>query len=171
MDALSAFEKGFREQLGAFWHRHEELGQLPAEEAERLGSEAARTAVAPVLWRLALGDLWETRQVVDLLGVSRQAIHQRVRNGSMLGLRSRGKTLFPVWQFDFDHHDVRPIVPALLAAFRAASEVEPWVVASWATTPQPELHGQTPADLLAKQAPSEFELLAAARHSAARLAE
>ena len=171
VDALSAFEQGFRDQLSDLWRRHPALGDVPAAEAERLGREAARGAVAPILWREALGEVWDTRQVVDFLGVSRQAINQRVRNGSLLGLQSRGTTLFPAWQFDPARGVVRPVVASLLAEFHSASVVEPWAVASWAMTPQTELHGIRPAELLVKDESAVYDVLVAARHSAGRMTQ
>ena len=171
MDALSAFEQGFRTELGLLWRRHPELADVPVDEAERLGRAGAQSTVAPVLWRAALGEVWDTSQVTELLGVSRQSLAQRVRSGSMLGLRGRGTTLFPSWQFDSTRRAVRPIVASLLAEFRSAEGVEAWTIASWAMTPQTELRGQTPADLLTKDESAAFDVLAAARHTAARLAQ
>jgi hypothetical protein len=172
MDALSAFEQGFREQLAELWRRHPEIAEIPGPDAEQAGREAARQAVAPVIWRAALGEVWETGQVTELLGVSRQAVAQRVRAGTLLGLRGRGTTLFPAWQFDSQRRAVRPIVGALLAEFRTGRDTDPWTIASWAMTPQTELRGNTPAELLVKDEPEyEYDVLAGARHSAARLAQ
>jgi hypothetical protein len=171
MDALSAFEQGFRAELSELWRRHRGLADVPLEDAERLGRAGAQSAVAPILWRDALGEVWDTARVTEMLGVSRQALAQRVRSGSMLGLRGNGTTLFPSWQFDTSQRAVRPIVAALLAEFRSAEGVEAWTIASWAMTPQTELRGQTPAELLSKDESAEYDVLAAARHTAARLAQ
>lgn len=172
MDSLSAFEQGFREELTELWHRHPELGDVSGPDAVGAGREAARQAVAPVIWRMALGEVWDTGRVTEFLGVSRQALAQRVHSGTLLGLRGRGTTLFPCWQFDVARRAVRPIVAALLAEFRNEAGVESWTIASWAMTPQTELRGNTPAELLAKDEPEyEYDVLAAARHSAARLAQ
>jgi hypothetical protein len=172
MDALSAFEQGFREGLAELWNRHPEIGDVPGPDAAQAGREAARQAVAPVIWRMALGEVWDTARVTELLGVSRQAVAQRVRAGTLLGLPGRGTTLFPAWQFDVARRAVRPIVAALLAEFRNEAGIESWTIASWARTPQTELRGNIPAELLAKDEPEfEYDVLAAARHSAARLAQ
>lgn len=172
MDALAALEKGFREQLEELWGRHPEIQTTGVAEAEEAGRGAARHAVAPIVWRSAVGDVWDTSKVTELLGVSRQALAQRIQSRTLLGLRGRGTTLYPTWQFDAERRAVRPIVAALLAEFRNAQGVEPWTVASWATTPQTELRGNTPAELLMKGAPEyEYDVLAAANHSAARLAQ
>jgi hypothetical protein len=171
MDALAAFEDGFRAELAELWRRHPQLADVPGGEAEQLGRSGARSTVAPILWRQALGEVWDTAQVTEFLGVSRQALAQRIRSGSMLGLRGRGTTLFPSWQFDITKRAVRPIVAALVAEFRSVEGVEAWTIASWASTPQTDLRGHSPAELLAKDERAEYDVLAAAHHTAARLAQ
>ncbi len=69
-------------------------------------------------------------------------------NGTALGLPGSGTTWFPVWQFDLGAHEVRPVVAEVIAAFRdELGPVESLVIASWATTDQPEL-GMAPEDWL-----------------------
>lgn len=171
MDALAAFEDGFRTELGELWYRHPELAEVSEAEAAERGRAGARSAVAPILWLQAVGDVLDTTRVTELLGVSRQAVAQRVRSGSMLGLRGPGTTLFPAWQFDTTKRAVRPIVAALVGEFRSVEGVEAWTIASWAMTPQTELRGHTPAELLTKDETAEDDVLVAARHTAARLAQ
>jgi hypothetical protein len=157
--------------LGALRRRNPEIAFLSPEEAMRLGAEGGRAAVAPVIWRAAVGEVRDTTRVTELLGVSRQALSQRVRAGTILGLLGKGTTQFPSWQFDVERRAVRTVVPAVLAEFRSVEGIDPWAIASWATTPQTELGGQIPSELLVKDESAAYEVVAAARHTAARLAE
>lgn len=84
----------------------------------------------------------------------------------MLGLPGRGVTLFPVWQFAGS--TVRPVVAELIGAFRAVEPYDPLIVASWATSAQPEL-GTTPAEWL-EAGGDERQLVDLARRSAIELA-
>lgn len=89
--------------------------------------------------------LWETAQVVEFLGVSRQAVSRRVLTRSLLGYPHKGTTRFPVWQFDREARKVHPEVAQLLAAL--GPDVDLADAAEW-------VHGRiagstrTPADLL-----------------------
>ncbi|MDS1116545.1 helix-turn-helix domain-containing protein [Gordonia westfalica] len=88
---------------------------------------------------------WTTPQVADFLGISRQAINKRVRNRKMLGYAGNGSTLFPTWQFDLEHKEIRAEVPEFLAAFDET--VEPTTIANWSITRSRE-SGRSPVDLL-----------------------
>jgi hypothetical protein len=156
-DAEAGFADGFHERLRALLDRHRELGQLGYDEARRLGADAAGAAVAPVLWRAVVGETWDTTTTTEFMNVSRQALHQRVRKGTILALPGRGTRHFPVWQFDTVRRDVWPVVPKILAAFHDADIDDPFVVASWASSRQPELdaspegwivHGNNPDTVL-----------------------
>lgn len=73
----------------------------------------------------------------------------------------------PVWQFDLGSHEVRPVAE-VVAAFRdELGPVEPLLIASWATTDQPEL-GMAPEEWLAKGKDAK-ELARIARRTASDL--
>ncbi|NKW46082.1 TetR family transcriptional regulator [Rhodococcus hoagii] len=91
------------------------------------------------------GEDWTTPQVVDFLGISRQAVNKRLHGRTMLGYRAGRVTRFPAWQFDLDSAEVRPEAAELLAAL--GDGFEPADVARWADAVVPEL-GSTPAELL-----------------------
>ena len=73
-----------------------------------------------------------------------------------------------MWQFDLGAHEVRPVVAEVIGAFREElGPVEALVIASWATTDQPELgmapeewltNGKDPAEVvrIARRAASEL---------------
>jgi len=149
-DAIIGLQEGFNERLNALLERHKDLvAPLSLDEARQLGSRGADAAVAPLIWSAAVGDRWPTTTVTEFLQVTRQALHKRILAGTVLGLPGRGTTWFPVWQFDFDTHAVRPEMADIVKAFRdEIGASEPFVIASWATTDQPEL-GMSPEEWLA----------------------
>ena len=140
-DVLEGLRDGFAERAGELLKRHGDIEETTSyDDARRLGYDAAAAALAPLLWRAAVGERWETTEAAEFLGVTRQALHKRCRTGTVLGLPGRGTTSYPIWQFDLDHHQVRPQVAQILEAFRRAVDpLDPLIVASWATTTQPEL--------------------------------
>lgn len=169
-DAIAGLREGFEERLFALLDRHKEaISELDYDDARHLGAQGADAAVAPVLWAAALGERWPTTTVTEFLHITRQALHKRVVNGSALGLPGRGTTWFPVWQFDLDAHEVRPVVAEVIGAFRdELGAVDPLVIASWATTDQPELAMSPEHWLAAGKDPAEIARIA--RRAAMELA-
>jgi len=139
--------EGFRQRPEALRpSEHFTFDGLGEQELLDLGAEGAETAVAKIMWDAAIGDRWSTSAVAELLGVTRQALHKRLRAGSVVGIPGRGMTWFPTWQFDRSERTIRPVVAPLVAAFR--HQLEPYdarVFASWVMTVQPELE-TTPAE-------------------------
>jgi len=146
------------------------LGKLDGEEAVRLGRRAAAQVLAAARWAQVVGDRLDTTQVAQLLGVTRQALAKRQLTGSLLGVPGDGTTWYPTWQFDSDEGRIRPEVRDVLGAFRdRLDDIDPLVVAAWATTPQDEdLAGETPAQWL-RAGRDQDQLRRAAERAAARL--
>lgn len=170
-DAFTGLREGFAKQLSILTGRYQDLiFELDVDEARRLGARAADAALAPLAWSAAFGERWPTSTVTEFLQVTRQALHKRILNGTILGLPGRGTTLFPTWQFDTDAHEIRPVVADIIRAFRGAVEVDTaFVIASWATTDQPELDMSPEEWLAAGKDPSEVARIA--RRSASRLVQ
>src|SRR5438067_10434433 len=117
-DAAAGLQEGFTERLSVLVDRHKgSLAELDFEEARQLGARGAVAAVAPLIWGAAIGERWPTTTVTEFLHVTRQALHKRVVSGSVLGVLGRGTTWFPVWQFDLNTHEVRPVVAEIVKAF------------------------------------------------------
>lgn len=139
------------------------------EDPALFGQRAALLAAAEALWGSQLGGLLNLKDAEALLGVTtRQAVHDLVQRGRLLGLPTReGRTAYPRFQFG---PEGRPYsaVGTVLAVFRTVG-ANPWTVASWFTSEQAELDDLTPAAWLAGGQDSE-RLVEAARHSAAPLA-
>lgn len=170
-DAEAALCESFRDHLGRLLGRHDELlANVDESEAAILGRRAAEAALAPLIWAEAVGERWDTTETAEFLGVSRQALHDRVRRGTLLGIAGRGVTWFPTWQFDLPRRQVRPAAAKLLGVFRAmAAPLTAGEVASWARQNRAELDGWAPADWIAAGRPDEA-VVTAARHAAAALA-
>ncbi len=153
-DARASLEEAFRKELSDLTRTYDLNGlldSLPREQARFYGCEAARRALAPLVWRSLAGEVLDTSHLCALLSISRQALAQRVARGKLLGLPSERTTLYPVWQFDGS--DVRPVVVDGISSFRAhlGDDVDPLMIASWAQTPQPELDDEKPASRIAEE--------------------
>lgn len=131
-----------------------------------IGRHAGRQAAAALAWQSRVGDIMDTEQVTLLLGISRQALDSRKRTGSVLALPGAGTTHYPTWQFDTNgaRATVRPITVRIVTAFREAiNDVSPFTIAAWATSPQPELNGRTPADWILRNGSDEPVVCSAQR--------
>ena len=168
-DAVTALQQGFDERLAVLIERHKDaISTVSLDDASEFGGRAADAALAPVLWAAALGERWSTTTVTEFLNITRQALHKRVVNGTVLGVPGRGTTWFPVWQFDLEAHRVRPVVAEIVATFRdELGAVDPLVIASWATSDQPEFGMSPEAWLAAGKDPVELGRIA--RRTAAEL--
>ncbi|MGB9113639.1 MAG: hypothetical protein WCF24_13050 [Acidimicrobiales bacterium] len=144
----------------------DELERLEENEVYELGREAVRIAVAPLFWSASIGERWDVRTTSGFLGVSRQMLYKRLRAGTILGLRGYGTTWFPTWQFEVtgDRGIVRPMTPQIVKAFRDADpDLDPLVIADWATRGQSLLEGDSPAAWIYKGGDPEAVVLAAKR--------
>lgn len=147
------------------------VGKIPFEDAVRLGTLAAEGVLASARWSQVVGDRLDTTAVTQLLGISRQALAKRQASGSVLGLAGDGTTWYPTWQFDADAGTIRPEVRDIIGAFRdRLDDVDPLLIAAWATTPQDgDLGGDAPADWL-RAGRNPDRLRVAADRASSRLA-
>lgn len=155
--------KGFTEGL-------EQLGELPGgDDPEALGQAAALTIARPHVWEGQLGPLLASAQLRSLLGgISREALAQRVKRGTLIALRDRrGKVRYPLFQLD-ESGAVPSEVPTLVKLFRDRG-LSTWELTTFMTTPQRELDDRSPIDWIRSTGDDQL-LLAVARESAAALA-
>ncbi|HEY2716000.1 MAG TPA: hypothetical protein VGI73_07255 [Solirubrobacterales bacterium] len=147
-----------------------EIGGQPssADDAEAIGRRAAMAVLAGDAWERALGDLLTSAEARILLGgVSREALRKRVASGSAIALRDdAGSVRYPRWQFDAAGGSLFPVVRQLNEIFGDAG-LDPWTLASFATTPQAELDDRTPVEAFPDE--DAGPLLEAARRAAAEL--
>ena len=94
-----------------------------------------------------LGPFYDTTGLVSWLGVSRQAVADRVRRGTLLACRTQdGHLVYPAWQFARDGA-VRPGVVETVGEF-ARRGADGWSTALWLTTPSDVFGGQSAVDYL-----------------------
>ncbi len=94
-----------------------------------------------------LGPFYDTTGLVSWLGVSRQAVSDRVRRGTLLACRTQdGHLVYPAWQFARDGA-VRPGVVDAVGEF-ARHGADGWSTALWLTTPSDVVGGQSAVDYL-----------------------
>ncbi len=145
-DRLLTVEK---DEPGLLAERYAQLDGEQRDPAAALARDAVDAIVAPALWARAIGPTYDTTQLADKLGISRQALAQRVTHHSVLALRGSRSRIYPAWQVDW-HYGFRPIVATILRRwYQAEPEVEPETIAVWATTPVPSEHGPVrPGELI-----------------------
>jgi hypothetical protein len=127
---------------------YERAGRLAElEDADALAERMTSAVAMPSIWDERIGPFYDTAGVTRLLGISRQALTQRVERWSILAMRtSDGKWIYPTFQFT--GRSLLPGLSDVLSAFRDA-DVDGWMVASWLQLAQPGLDGASPADWLA----------------------
>lgn len=119
----------------------------------------------PSGWNRWLGPFYRTRQLADRLEISRQALADRRRRGTLLALKtSDGHLVYPAFQFRADG-SVLEGLPEVLQTLRA-SGVDDWTLAGWLATPQDSLEEQSCVEWLRAGGDSE-RALALARDAAA----
>ncbi len=137
--ASSAFEDALAELIGE---------SRPEFDAAEAGRRAALDAVSGAMWAERVGPFYDTRGVIELLGgVSKQAVHDRVRRHRLLALRTQsGRLVYPTCQFRG-----RDVVVGLdrVLDIVAPDDTEAWYLASWLTTPDPALLDRKPIEALA----------------------
>ena len=134
----------------------------PAEVAEQL---VAGVPTRHDLDRL-VGPFYDTAGLTRWLGVSRQALDDRTKKGTLLMCPLQdGARVYPAWQFRTNKTPV-PYLIETLKILRIGAE-SPWTVATWLRTPLKRLHDVDPVSWLDGGGEAEV-VLAAARADAAR---
>lgn len=152
-----------RDPEGTVLERTDDLHRLAEQAADRLVDAAE-------VWVEHLGHFYDTAGVAELLSrtgkrISRQAVHKR--KGLLALTTGDGRTVYPAFQF----RGRRP-APGLAEVLALLPErlVSAWTVASWLRTPDADLDGQAPVDVLFESGPEgRAAVLTAARDWAAAL--
>ena len=176
---LDAAVEEYRHELHRLLDRHPSVG-ADKDDLLRLARRGAQATAAPMLWAEAVSERLDTHAVTLLLGVTRQALGQRVAADTLLGIPGQGTTWFPTWQFDVRRQPVRvrPVVAKVLAVWRDAlgSRCDPLLIAGWAAASQfgelrvDDLSDATPAEWISRDG-DEVPLLLAAQRAAQGLAQ
>ncbi|HEV7196912.1 MAG TPA: hypothetical protein VGN19_13325 [Pedococcus sp.] len=94
-----------------------------------------------------LGPFYDTAGLVTWLGISRQAVFDRVRRGTLLACRTAdGHLVYPSLQFG-RAGQVRPGVQEAVGAF-VRRGVDGWTIGTWLTAPSEVFGGQSAVDYL-----------------------
>ncbi|MGH9068659.1 MAG: hypothetical protein ACRD0J_14405 [Acidimicrobiales bacterium] len=174
-NAIDVLERGLCEGLADLRADEQLIGLLADRDDDAIleaGRRAVRLATAPLLWTARVGPVAPTAEVAAALGISRQAVAKAVHAGRLISLPAGKTRLFPLWQLRLGPEPtIRPEVASIVAAFVSGyPEVAGHVIASWATSPQPELDDKTPAQWLETGQPLGA-VLVAARRAASALAQ
>lgn len=95
----------------------------------------------------AIGPVFETADLIEWRGVTKQAIHNQRLRGDILALRtSDGHWVYPEWQFDENGH-VRKGVGESVRAL-AYGGMDPWTQAVWFRGESPDLGDESAASWL-----------------------
>ncbi len=135
-----------RDPQGTVLERSDDLQRLAEQAADRIVDAAD-------VWVEHLGEFYDTSGVAELLApagerISRQAVHKR--KGLLALTTGDGKTVYPAFQFR-----ARRPAPGLAEVLALLPErlVSAWTVASWLRTPDADLDGQAPIDVLFESGP------------------
>ncbi len=108
-----------------------------------------------------VGPFYDTPRVQALLDVSKQAVSDRRKHGSVMAMRTGdGLWVYPVFQFEG-----RRIKPALTGVLRLFRGYDGWTACVWLTTTHDELGGRSPLTWLT-QGLDEGVVLRLAAHAA-----
>ncbi len=109
--------------------------------AKQIAARMLAAVPSPSDWDELLGPFFSTSKVTQLMGgVSRQAVTDRRKRRTLLGLRTLdGAIVYPVFQFDAQN-EILPGLADVLRCF-AADDVDDWTMAGWLVAPQRALGG------------------------------
>jgi hypothetical protein len=112
------------------------------------------------------GPFYDTAGLVKWLGISRQAVHQKVAKHALLGCPTAdGSTLFPTWQF-LPNGATIPALAEVLAVLAEGTD-DPWMIALWMQAPSALLDGHRASGWLRRGGDPQ-RVLTMARDTAAR---
>jgi hypothetical protein len=142
LDWIDSASEAFSDTLGELLAE----GSLTLDPAEA-GRRAALRTLSGSVWTDQVGPFYDTDGVMGLLGgITKQAVHDRVRRHRLLALRTgSGRLVYPTGQFDGQSvlHGIGAALEVILP-----DDTESWAVASWLATPDSALSGSTPLESL-----------------------
>ncbi|WAC50234.1 hypothetical protein [Frigoribacterium sp. SL97] len=168
MNQISDYKKelidAIAERLDSVFDNLEESGREPrnlgdiAVLADRVVAGIPRSS--PI--NLELGPFYTTASLTRWLGVTRQYVHELVRQRRILSLTTADRhKVYPSFQFG-GKGAVLPHMPELVAIFE--NQLEPATQAMWLVTPNGDLGGETPAKWLRHGRPSKAVIASARKY-------
>lgn len=174
MSDLSVLEWTIMEALRARIHERFSAAEAAGATVSDFGDpdEVAETMVAalPVShpFDTVTGPFYDTPGLVRWLGITRQALHHRVKTAQLLACPTQdGHTVYPAWQFTSGGGTI-PRLADLLKVLNAGA-TDPWMVALWLRAPSEQHAGRDAASWLAA-GEDPASVMASAREAAERWA-
>lgn len=112
------------------------------------------------------GPFYDTSAMISWLGITRQALDKKVRNGRMLACMTSDRVrLYPVWQFA----DSGATLPHFTDVLRVLSQgtKDGWTIALWMVTKVEQLNGKSAVEWLSSGADPEPVFVSARNDAAA----
>ncbi|MGH3562625.1 MAG: hypothetical protein ACRDTN_12710, partial [Mycobacterium sp.] len=114
------------------------------------------------------GPFYDTTGLTRWLGVSRQALHQKVARHAILACPLEdGGVVYPTWQF-LDSGATIPSLAEMLATLAEGTD-DAWMIALWMRAPNENLGGDRPSEWL-RAGRDPQRVIAMARHVASNWA-
>lgn len=109
-------------------------------------------------WADLVGPFYDAATMADVLSVSVSAVRGRRARGSLLALRTGNCAwVYPVWQLHGGQ-----VLPGLVKVLRVlVADVSGWTAAAWLRSPDVELGGRTPLQVLQTGGEDDLVLLVA----------
>ncbi|GAC1385535.1 MAG: hypothetical protein NVSMB48_22680 [Marmoricola sp.] len=145
MTTLTSVEQEILDRLAA--GLRERLGGIDGHLDASWVAAAMLDAIPAVHPFEQLGPFYDTAGVSRWLGISRQALHQKVKADQLLAVTTGdGQRLYQAWQFAPDGRPLIGLVDLLRVLNPAAAD--PWTVAVWLTRPVPERGNRSAVDVM-----------------------
>jgi hypothetical protein len=116
------------------------------EQLDPLAALIARGAEQKLDLLKEAGGALPVSDVAKLLGISRQAVDKRRREGKLLAIARGADYAYPACQFEGD--DVVPGLPEILGA---RGLQHPWAALAFLVTPEDQLGGRSPLEALRRK--------------------
>ena len=153
MSDLSVFERRVLSSLSRKVHARlakAALDDVPAEafgDPEQIADAMLAALPGGHVYDDISGPFYDTNGLTKWLGITRQALHQRVSNHSLLACPTDdGGLVYPTWQFHDDGTTIPGLAPVL--AVLASGSDDPWMHALWMRAPSSALDDHRPSDWL-----------------------
>lgn len=92
----------------------------------------------------ASGGTYNSKEVADLLGISRQAVDKRRKNSKLIGIpKGKGSYLYPVWQFTSGK-----TIVGLELVMNVIKDLDPWMQVTFMLNPTLNENKKNPIALL-----------------------
>lgn len=153
MTDLASFERQLIRSVSQKVHnrlrraREAQLGPEAFGDAEQIAD--AMVAALPLghAFDEISGPFYDTSGLARWLGISRQALHQRVARHAILACSLEdGGVVYPTWQF-LDSGATIPSLAEVLTALAKGTD-DPWIIALWMRAPNEDLDGNRPNEWL-----------------------